>query len=62
MGCLGLVTGAGACHRMGNKYLLSFLESVPEVAAKIKHVGTKERKFDEVVKAAEEAAVLVLVY
>jgi len=32
------------------------------VAAKIKHVNTKDRKFDEVVKAAEDAAVLVLVY
>ncbi|MBI5773624.1 MAG: SEL1-like repeat protein [Verrucomicrobia bacterium] len=43
-------------------YLLTFLESVPEVAAKLKEPGTKERKFEDVVKAAEQAAVLVLVY
>ena len=41
---------------------LSFLESVPEVSAKLKEPNTKERKFEEVVKDAEQAAVLVLVY
>ncbi len=40
----------------------SFLESVPEVAAKLKEPSTKERKFEDVVKAAEQAALLVLVY
>jgi S1-C subfamily serine protease len=43
-------------------YLLTFLESVPEVSAKLKAPETKERKFEEVVKSAEQAAVLVLVY
>jgi hypothetical protein len=43
-------------------HLLSFLESVPEVAAKLKEANTKEMKFEEVVKTAEQAAVLVLVY
>ena len=43
-------------------YLLTFLESVPEVSAKLKEPETKERKFEEVVKSAEQAAVLVLVY
>ena len=43
-------------------YLLGFLESVPEVSAKLKEPNTKERKFEEVVKSAEQAAVLVLVY
>ena len=42
--------------------LLSFLESVPEVSAKLKEPETKERKFEEVVKSAEQAAVRVLVY
>jgi hypothetical protein len=43
-------------------YVLSFLESVPEVSAKLKEPNTKERKFEDVVKDAERAAVLVLVY
>jgi len=43
-------------------FLLGFLESVPEVSARLKEVNVKERKFEEVVKAAEAAAVLVLVY
>ena len=42
--------------------LLSFLESVPEVSAKLKEPETKERKFEEVVKSAGQAAILVLVY
>ena len=41
---------------------LSFLESVPEVSAKLKEPNAKEKKFEEVVKEAEQAAVLVLVY
>ena len=43
-------------------FLLSFLESVPEVSAKLKEPNTKEQKFEDVVKAAEQPAVLVLVY
>ena len=42
--------------------LLSFLESVPEVAAKLKEAHTKDRKFEDVVKSVEQATVLVLVY
>ena len=49
-------------YAVKSSYLLSFLESMPEVAAKLKGPETKERKFQEVVKAAEKAAVLVLVY
>ena len=45
---------------------LSFLESVPEVSAKVladgHNANTKDRKFEDVVKSAEQAAVLVLVY
>ena len=39
--------------------LLSFLESVPEVAAKLKEPNTKDEGLEEVVKSAPEAAVLV---
>ena len=49
-------------YAVKSSYLLSFLESVPEVAAKLKEPGAKEMKFEDVVKAAELAAALVLVY
>ena len=49
-------------YAVKRSYLLSFLESVPEVSAKLKAPNTKEMKFEEVVKSAEQAAVLVLVY
>jgi S1-C subfamily serine protease len=49
-------------HAVKSSYLLSFLESVPEVSAKLKEPNAKERRFEEVVKDAEQAAVLVLVY
>lgn len=49
-------------YAVKSSYLLSFLEAVPEVAAKLKEPGTREVKFEDVVKAAEQAAVLVLVY
>jgi TPR repeat protein len=49
-------------YAIKSSYLLSFLESVPEVAAKLKEPNTQERKFEDVVKDAEQAAVLVLVY
>ena len=49
-------------YAVKSSYLLSFLESVPEVAAKLKEPNGKEKKFEEVVKEAEQAAVLVLVY
>ena len=49
-------------YAVKSSFLLSFLESVPEVAAKLREPGTKDRKFEDVVKSAEQAAVLVLVY
>jgi hypothetical protein len=49
-------------YAVKSSFLLSFLESVPEVSAKLKALGTAERKFEDVVKDAEQAAVLVLVY
>ena len=41
---------------------LSFLESVAAVSAKLKDPVTADRKFEDVVKSAQDAAVLVLVY
>jgi len=49
-------------YAVKSSYLLSFLESVPDVANKLKEASTKEKKFEDVVKEAEQAAVLVLVY
>jgi hypothetical protein len=45
-----------------NSLLLSFLESVPDVASKLKEPNVKDEAFEEVVKSAQDAAVLVLVY
>jgi S1-C subfamily serine protease len=49
-------------YAVKSSFLLGFLESVPEVSAKLKEANTKGRKFEDVVKSAEQAAVLVLVY
>jgi hypothetical protein len=42
--------------------LWCFLELVPDVNAKLKAPNTKDEKFEDVVKSAQDAAVLVLVY
>ena len=49
-------------YAVKSSLLLSFLESVPEVDAKLKEPNAKDENFEEVVKSAQEAAVLVLVY
>jgi hypothetical protein len=49
-------------YAVKSSFLLGFLESVPEVAAKLKEPRTNDLKFDEVVEEAKKAAVLVLVY
>jgi S1-C subfamily serine protease len=49
-------------YAVKSSFLLSFLESVPEVSAKLKEANNKDRKFEDAVKSAEQAAVLVLVY
>ena len=49
-------------YAVKSSLLLSFLESVPEVAAKLKEPNTKDEKFADAVKSAQDAAVLVLVY
>jgi S1-C subfamily serine protease len=47
-------------YAIKSSFLLSFLESVPEVSAKLKEPNTKEEKFEDVVKSAQAAAVMVL--
>ncbi len=49
-------------YAVKSSFLLGFLESVPEVAAKLKEPNAKDMKFSDVVEQAKEAAVLVLVY
>ena len=49
-------------YAVKSSYLLSFLEAVPAVAEKLKEPNTKDRKFEDVVKDVDRAAVLVLVY
>ena len=48
--------------RASVRFNARFLESVPEVSTKLKEANTREKKFEDVVKEAEQAAVLVLVY
>ncbi|MGB7748907.1 MAG: serine protease [Verrucomicrobiia bacterium] len=49
-------------YAVKSSFLLSFLESVPAVSARLKAPLTADRKFEDVVKSAQDAAVLVLVY
>jgi S1-C subfamily serine protease len=49
-------------YAIKSSFLLSFLESVPEISSKLRTPNVKEQKFQDVVKAAQDAAVLVLVY
>jgi hypothetical protein len=49
-------------YAVKSSLLLSFLESVPEVDARLKAPNTADEKFEDVVKSAQDAAVLVLVY
>src|SRR4030095_2919499 len=45
-------------YAVKSSFWLGFLESVPEVAAKLKEPRTNDMKFDNVVEEAKEAAVL----
>jgi S1-C subfamily serine protease len=49
-------------YAVKSSYLLSFLESVPEVAAKLKDPNLKDLKFVDMVEGVQQATVLVLVY
>lgn len=49
-------------YAIKSSYLLGFLESMPDIAAKLKSPESKTRAFEEVVNSAQKSAVLVLVY
>jgi hypothetical protein len=49
-------------YAVKSSFLLGFLESVPAVSAKLKAPNTTDEKFSDIVKSAQDAAVLVLVY
>ena len=49
-------------YAVKSSFLLSFLESVPDVAAKLKSPNPAEEKFSDAVKQAQDATVMVLVY
>ena len=49
-------------YAVKSSFLLGFLESVPEVTAKLKEPNSSDLKFAEVVEKAKASAVLVLVY
>ena len=49
-------------YAVKSSLLLSFLESVRDVAKNLKEPNSKDEKFEDVVKSAQDAAVLVLVY
>ena len=58
---------ANVNYAVKSSYLLSFLESVPEILAdgheaRLQDANWKEMKFEDVVKSAEQTAGLVLVY
>ena len=57
-----LADGHQLNYAVKSSLLLSFLESAPDVSAKLKAPNTADRKFEDVVKSAQDAAVLVLVY
>src|SRR5208283_4399157 len=57
-----LADGHQLNYAVKSSLLLSFLESVPAVSAKLKAPATADRKFEDVVKSVRDAAVLVLVY
>lgn len=49
-------------YAMKSSFLLSFLEAMPEVSAKLKEPKTEDSKLEDLVTSIERATVLVLVY
>ena len=49
-------------YAIKSSLLLSFLESAPDVDARLKAPNTVDEKFEDVVKPAQDAPALVLVY
>ena len=48
-------------YAVKSSFLLGFLESVPEVATKLKEPNTSDTKFEDTVEKAKRASVLVIV-
>jgi hypothetical protein len=57
-----LADGHQLNYAVKSSLLLSLLESVPDVDAKLKAPNTADGKFEDVVRSAQDAAVLLLVY
>jgi serine protease Do len=49
-------------YAVKSSFLLSFLESVPDAEAKLKKPNSTDEKFEDVVKQAQAASALVVVY
>ena len=49
-------------YAIKSSFLLSFLESMPDVDAELKKPNTADERFEDVVKSAQAATVFVLVY
>ena len=49
-------------YALKSSFLLGFLESLPEVAAKLPEPNRTDIKFDDVVERAKKAAARILVY
>jgi len=66
-GCVVALAASGQLpenvnYAVKSSFLLGFLESVPDVSAQLKEPNSQPEKFEDVVKSAQQAAVLVLVY
>jgi S1-C subfamily serine protease len=64
---VGTLAASGALpenvnYAIKSSFLLSFLESAPGVEAKLKKPNAADERFEDVVKQAQAATVLVLVY
>ncbi len=56
------VPQCGMNYAVKSSFLLGFLELVPAISPKLKTPNTVDEKFSNVVKSAQDAAVLVVVY
>lgn len=49
-------------YALKTSFIIAFLETLPDIAAKLKEPETRARKFEDVVKSAEQSTVLVVVF
>jgi S1-C subfamily serine protease len=49
-------------YAVKSQYLLRLLESIPEIAPKLKPPGTEEKKAEGIATSAEMASVMILIY